>query len=113
MIYGLNAKGVIKMKSKDLVTIVCYNKVETREREEALKFYRNGFNCSDGAEKERYANIIMDLMGFGNLAYDRVSKIPNGFHECKYCGGLAEGDFEDLLCGECRYDFGHSLFSEL
>lgn len=34
-------------------------------------------------------------------------------HLCKYCGGIAEGTYEDLLCEECRYDFGHALYSEL
>jgi len=40
-------------------------------------------------------------------------KIPRGKHSCKYCGNIAEGTHEDLLCGECRETFGHSLYSEL
>ena len=40
-------------------------------------------------------------------------EIPKDKHPCKYCGGIAEGTYEDLLCGECRETFGHSLFSEL
>jgi len=36
-----------------------------------------------------------------------------GHHLCRYCGSLAEGDFEDLLCKDCRECFGHSLFTEL
>ena len=39
--------------------------------------------------------------------------IPSGKHRCKYCGGIAEGTHDDLLCGECRENFGHSLYSEL
>ncbi len=34
-------------------------------------------------------------------------------HKCLYCGGEAEGDYEDLLCAECRELFGHALYSEL
>lgn len=34
-------------------------------------------------------------------------------HVCKYCGGIAEGAYEDLLCADCRELFGHSLYSEL
>ena len=34
-------------------------------------------------------------------------------HICKYCGWVAEGADEDLLCSECRTDFGHAFFSEL
>jgi hypothetical protein len=38
---------------------------------------------------------------------------PTGAHFCKQCGKVAEGIFEDLLCAECRRDFGHALYSEL
>ena len=34
-------------------------------------------------------------------------------HICKYCGGIANGVDEDVLCKECRDDFGHAFFSEL
>lgn len=34
-------------------------------------------------------------------------------HICKYCGGVAKGTYEDLLCDDCRMLFGHSLYSEL
>ena len=34
-------------------------------------------------------------------------------HICKYCGGIAKGDCEDLLCDDCRMLFGHTLYSEL
>ena len=40
-------------------------------------------------------------------------KVPKGKHICKYCGEIAEGTYDDLLCGDCRETFGHSLFSEL
>lgn len=36
-----------------------------------------------------------------------------GKHICKYCGEIAEGEYEELLCDECREIFGHSLYSEL
>ncbi|MCL2555441.1 MAG: hypothetical protein FWE03_00280 [Firmicutes bacterium] len=41
------------------------------------------------------------------------TKIPRGKHSCRYCGSIAEGTYEDLLCEDCRSTFGHSLFSEL
>lgn len=45
----------------------------------------------------------------------KVEKIVDAstHHLCKYCGGIAEGTYEDLLCAECRYDFGHTMYSEL
>jgi len=41
------------------------------------------------------------------------TKVPRGKHTCPYCGNIAEGTFKDLLCGECRETFGHSLITEL
>ena len=37
----------------------------------------------------------------------------NTHHICKYCGGVAKGIDEDVLCEECRYVFGHAFYSEL
>ena len=42
-----------------------------------------------------------------------IQKLPKGKHVCKYCGGIAEGTYKDLLCEECRECFGHALYSEL
>ena len=44
-----------------------------------------------------------------------VSNIVNArnHHICKYCGGIAEGSCEDMLCTDCRELFGHTLYSEL
>ena len=42
-----------------------------------------------------------------------ITKLPRGKHICKYCFGIAEGTYADLLCEECRETFGHSLYSEL
>ena len=43
----------------------------------------------------------------------RITRVPKDKHVCKYCYGLAEGTYEELLCQECREMFGHSLYSEL
>lgn len=37
----------------------------------------------------------------------------NTHHICKYCGGVAKGIDEDILCEECRDVFGHAFYSEL
>lgn len=37
----------------------------------------------------------------------------NTHHICKYCGGVAKGIDEDVLCEECRDIFGHAFYSEL
>ena len=45
--------------------------------------------------------------------WTECQKIPRGFRACPYCYALAEGTQKDLLCGDCRELFGHSLISEL
>ena len=44
-----------------------------------------------------------------------ISEVFDGHthHICKYCGGIAKGIDSDILCEECRDDFGHSFYSEL
>lgn len=43
----------------------------------------------------------------------KVEEEDDDTHNCKYCGQLVEGSYEDLLCEDCRESFGHSLYSEL
>ena len=45
----------------DVVTITCYNKTEKRVRKDAMMFYLEGVLCCEGAEQERYANILRQL----------------------------------------------------
>ena len=47
---------------KDMVKITCYRQTETMERKEAIKFYREAIDCSEGCERERYVNILLGLM---------------------------------------------------
>lgn len=46
---------------------------------------------------------------------EKITKIvdSNTHHLCKYCGGIAKGIDEDVLCADCRELFGHAFFSEL
>lgn len=37
----------------------------------------------------------------------------NTHHICKYCGEVAKGTDEDILCEDCRDIFGHAFYSEL
>ena len=47
--------------------------------------------------------------------YDFVEckQLNDKTHICKYCGWVADGTDDDLLCKDCRGLFGHSLYSEL
>lgn len=45
----------------------------------------------------------------------KIIEIVNGsdHHICKYCGSVASGSDEDILCDGCAELFGHRLFGEL
>lgn len=45
-----------------VVTIKCYGKEEKMERDDAIAFYSEGVECCDGSERDRYMDILMDLL---------------------------------------------------
>lgn len=49
-------------KEADMVKITCYNKTEMMERQEAIRFYRECADNSEGSERERYVTILFGLM---------------------------------------------------
>ena len=57
-------------KAKDLVEITCYGQTETMERKKAIQFYTECAEWSDGCEKERYCNILCDLLSGRKVARD-------------------------------------------
>ena len=57
--------------AKDMVKITCYGKTETMERSNAMKFYREAADWSEGSERERYVNILFGLM-------DGLSEVDDG-----------------------------------
>ena len=79
------------------------------------KFYAEG--TKDGktllfeAKSPDIQTCISELKAQGAV----ISKIvpAKGHHICKYCRGIAEGSYADLLCDKCKTVFGHSLYSEL
>lgn len=53
-------------------------------------------------------------MGVTDIALYELKNIEMlGRHECLYCGGLADGEDEDVLCDDCRETFGHTYYHEL
>lgn len=80
--------------------------------------YRGGSHISDNPLREviksqeeynRINKIVLPQL------FEEVYKIleKTSTHRCKYCGEEAEGLDEDVLCKECRMDFGHTFYSEL
>ena len=46
-----------------MVRVICYGKEDIwKNREDAIRFYREGVACCDGSERERYVNVLMDLL---------------------------------------------------
>ena len=55
-----------------MIEIRCYNKVEKwTSRNKAIEFYTEGAMCSEGHEKMRYMNILMDLYAGKDYCDDR------------------------------------------
>ena len=46
----------------DIVTIVCYGRKTQMAREDAKRFYIECMMCSEGSERDRYTNILCDLL---------------------------------------------------
>lgn len=60
-----------EIKGKEDITTICYGHIDKWEdRVKAVKHFYECALCSEGSEKERYVNIMMDLMAGANLATD-------------------------------------------
>ena len=55
----------------DKVKITCYGKTDVMERNDAIKFYRDCMDHSEGCERERYVNIFLGLI-------DGLSEVNDG-----------------------------------
>ena len=60
------------MAKKDIVTIHVYNTVEKMERAKAKKKYLEGMACCEGAERDRYVNIYLQLMDGEKECFDEI-----------------------------------------
>lgn len=62
--------------------------------------------------KERWIVLIQKTNAFLNEKVIDVAD-ANTHHICKYCGEIAKGTDEGVLCQDCRMTFGHAFYSEL
>ena len=62
--------------------------------------------------KEKFIYLIQQTDMFKNNKVLDVAD-ANTHHICQYCGDIAQGIDEDVLCQECREIFGHAFYSEL
>lgn len=56
--------------NNDRVKITCYRSTEYMNRDDAIRFYMEGVRNCDGAERNRYMNILLDLLDGLNVATD-------------------------------------------
>ena len=68
---------------------------------------------SNNIVKQRLLNAINDKHETHFIASDTEIIDLTDKHLCKYCGDVANGPDEDVLCEDCRYTFGHAFYSEL
>lgn len=67
------------MSYSDVYT-VSYNCLDVfKTKREAQKFYTTCYHCSEGAEQQRYASVLVNL-NFSNLGKDNVSKSCDEIH---------------------------------
>lgn len=60
-----------EIEEKEEITTVCYGRIDKwDDRTKAVKYFYECALFSDGSEKERYTNIMMDLMAGVNFATD-------------------------------------------
>lgn len=46
----------------DIVVVKCYGTEKKYKRKDAIKEFRYAIDCCEGAERERYVNILLQLM---------------------------------------------------
>lgn len=56
--------------AQDMVSVTCYGKTKRMKRCKAIKTYFEGMCQCDGAEKERYERIFLQLMQGAKVASD-------------------------------------------
>ena len=60
--------------ARKLIEIVCYNRIEKwHSRKNALAFFRDCARNSEGAERDRYINIVWDLEDKKTVGHDGSS----------------------------------------
>lgn len=68
--------GVLKpLVGQGECVTVCYNQATVwQSRSLAIDFYHEASVACDGCERERYVNVLMDLIGGKAVCYDGVTK---------------------------------------
>lgn len=60
----------IYLKCEDPVKVTCYGQTKTWERKDAIEFFLEGMRWCEGAERDRYTNIYLQLIDGAKEAFD-------------------------------------------
>lgn len=66
---------LLELSESAAAVTLCYNQATVwRDREEATLFYLQGMCECEGCEKERYTNVLLDLMAGRMVCHDGVTE---------------------------------------
>lgn len=84
--------------------------LKTKENEN-FEYSIHTIECKENLPEDKVLALCQKIYPQNN--YVACGQLNKNTHVCKYCGWIADGADDDLLCSECRMDFGHAFYSEL
>lgn len=74
---------------EDKVVVLCYGQRETwKTRQDALRFYKECAEMTEGSERERYVNIVFDLMDNKSFCSDGDEEYREPYNGIRVYGGV-------------------------
>ena len=71
----LSMDDMRKLATEGECVVICYNQAEVwSRREDAQAFYLEAMCACEGAERDRYTDVLLDLMAGMDVCHDRVTK---------------------------------------
>lgn len=84
--------------------------LKTKENEN-FEYSIHEIECKENLPEDKVLALCQKIYPQNN--YVACRQLNKNTHVCKYCGWITDGADDDLLCSECRMDFGHAFYSEL
>lgn len=71
----LSIEALENLTAEGEVVVVCYNQAEVwQSREMAAAFYLEAMCACEGAERDRYTEVLLDIMAGKLICHDGVTK---------------------------------------
>lgn len=72
----LSMEALENLTAEGEVVVVCYNQAEVwQSREMAASFYLEAMCACEGAERDRYTEVLLDIMAGKTVCHDGVTKL--------------------------------------